>query len=177
MITTPASRCRLFHALCFSTSSCAEFSCNDQFGIVKLVLGIPSRPYCQRKSGRHDAFPTKIQLGRIFRDDFLGSFPGMGFKIYFKRVFRKQFPLYMGQAYRQNTIYLSKRGSVHVRNHTPWPNHAPLQVTSPGLRELALCAKNSGLSVPAGLFNPTPLPKTTHHRLQPVGHRVSIHLL
>ena len=151
--------------LCFFFSGGAGIRLRIIVGGVQTGLGILSGCFFKLQPGWHDAFPTKIRLGSFFRDDFLGSLLGMGFKIYFKGVFRKQFPLYMGQAYRQNTKYLSKQGSVHVRNHKPWPNHAPLQDTSPGLRESALCAKNSGLSIPAGLFNPNPFPKAHHHRL------------
>jgi len=56
-------------ALCFSSSGGAGIPWRGQLGWVKPGLGIPSGHYCQRKSGWHDAVPTKIGLGRFFRDD------------------------------------------------------------------------------------------------------------
>ena len=40
-------------------------------GVVKPGLETPSGYYFQRKSAWLDAFPTKIRLGRFFREDYL----------------------------------------------------------------------------------------------------------
>ena len=69
LVPISANCWRLWPALCFSSSGGAGLPWRDQLGIVKPGLGIPSGHNCQRKSGWHEAFLTKIPLGRVCRDD------------------------------------------------------------------------------------------------------------
>jgi hypothetical protein len=72
--------------LCFFFSGGAGIRLRIIVGGVQTGLGILSGCFFKLQPGWHDAFPTKIRLGSFFRDDFLGSLLGMGFKIAFSAI-------------------------------------------------------------------------------------------